>query len=75
MHVFVTHSVDSDDVLLAHEDVISHFLNGKCAGRKTPGCSEVARDVLSPIKMALTVTEAIVVQRKRNQISLDDRYC
>ena len=73
---FIAHGVDCDDVPMAHEDVISHFLNGKCAGQKTPGCSEVARDVRSPIKMALTLTEAIVVQCERNQISLDDlRTC
>jgi len=73
---FVTHAVDSDDIPLAHKDVISHFLNGKCARRTNPGCSEVVRDVRSPIKMALTVTKAIIVQCKRNQISLDNlRTC
>ena len=71
---FIAHGVDCDDVPMAHEDVISHFLNGKCTGRKTPGCSEVARDVRSPIKMALTLTEAIVVQYERNQISLDNLH-
>jgi hypothetical protein len=42
---FTTHGVDSDDMSLTHEDVMSHFLNGQCAGRKSPGCSEVARGV------------------------------
>jgi len=72
-----THGVDSEDVPLTREDVISHFMNGECAGRRAPGCSEVARGVRSPIKMALTITEAIVVQCDRNRISLDDlrMYC
>ena len=74
---FAIHDIDSDDVPSTHEDVISHFLNGKCAGRKAPGCSEVAHEVRSPVKMALSVTEAIVTQCKRNRVSLDElrTYC
>lgn len=49
---FATHGVESNDVLPSHEDVISHFLNGQCASRKSPGCSEVARNIRSPVKMS-----------------------
>ena len=74
---FVTHGVDSDDESLTYEDVVSHFLNGQCAGRNAPGCSEVARSVRSPIKMALTITETIVVRCERKQIPLNElrAYC
>ena len=74
---FAAHGVDVDGVPLTHEDVISHFLNGQCAGRDVPGCSEVACGVRSPIKIALTVTEAIVVHCECKQISLGDlrMYC
>ena len=39
---FATHGVDIDGVPLTREDIISHFLNGQCAGRNVPGCSEVS---------------------------------
>ena len=73
---FTAHGVDVDDAPLTREDVISHFLNGQCAGRKTTGCSEVARDIRSPIKMALIVTEAIVISCEHERISLNElRTC
>jgi hypothetical protein len=61
---FAAHGIDSDDMPLTHEDVVSHFLNGQCASQKAPGCVEVAGDVQSSIKMALVVTEAIVACRE-----------
>ncbi|KAF9648364.1 hypothetical protein BDM02DRAFT_2301750 [Thelephora ganbajun] len=72
--LFATHGVDLDDVSSNCEDVVSHFLNGQCASRKAPGCSEVARSVSSPIKMALMVTETTVVHCERKQISLADLH-
>ena len=71
------HGMDSDDVPLTREDVISHFLNGQCASRKAPGCSEVAHSVRSPIRIALMTTEAIVVRYECKQISPNDlqTYC
>jgi hypothetical protein len=44
------------DVLLTLEDFISHFLNGKCAGCKAPGCREVARGVWSRYWTAMNLT-------------------
>ena len=65
-----------DDAPLTREDVILHFLNGQCASRNAPGCSEVAHAVRSPIRLALTITETIVVRCERKQIPLDDlRRC
>ena len=65
-----------DDAPLTREDVILHFLNGQCASRKAPGCSEVAHAVRSPIRLALTITETIVIRCERKQIPLDDlRRC
>ena len=62
LHAFFTaHAVEFDDVSLTREDVMSHFLNGQCAGRKAPGCHEVAHDVRYPVGMALATTEAVVV--------------
>ena len=69
---FSIHGVESDDLLLTREDVISHFFNGQCASRKSPGCSEVARGVRSPIKMALTVTETIIVRCEHKQITPEE---
>ena len=69
---FTCHGVDNDDVPLTREDVVSHFLNGQCTSRSAPGCSEVARGVRSPIKMALAITETVVVQCERKQILLDN---
>ena len=62
---------------LAGKDVISHILNGQCASLKSPGCSEVAHKVQSPIRIALTVTEALVVRCERGRVSLDElhTYC
>jgi hypothetical protein len=68
---FATHGIE-DDVSLSREDVMAHFLNGQCATRKTPGCSEVVHVTQSPIKMALMVTEAIVAHCGHSQISLND---
>ena len=53
------------------------MLNGQCASLKSPGCSEVAHKVRSPIRIALTVTEAVVIRCKRDQVSLDELrvYC
>ena len=63
-------------VRLTREDVMSHFLNSQCAGRKAPGSSEVARGVQSAIRMALTVTETFVVSCERKLISLEElRAC
>jgi len=74
---FATHGVEPDDVPLNRDDVILHFLNGQCASRKAPGCCEVAHAVRSPIKVALTITEAIVAQCEGKQISANDlrTYC
>ena len=74
---FAIHGVEPDDVPLTHEDVILHFLNGQFASRNAPGCSEVARGVRSPIKMALAITEAIMVLCERKQIPSDNFrvYC
>ena len=69
---FAIHGMESDDLSLTREDVMSHFLNGQCANRKAPGCSEVAHSVRSPIKMALTVTETIVAHCERNQIAPEE---
>ena len=74
---FAIHGLDSDDVPLTREDVISHFLNGQRASRKAPGCSEVARGVRSPIRMALLTTEAVVARCECKQIPSNDLhvYC
>jgi len=70
---FATHGVDSDDVPLIHEDSISHFLMVNVPSQKAPACStEVAHEVRSPLKMVLTVTEAIVIQHEYNLVSLDE---
>jgi hypothetical protein len=50
------HDMEPDDMLLTRENVMSHFLNGRCASRKAPGCSELSHSVRSPVKMALAVT-------------------
>lgn len=74
---FGVHGVESDGTPRNCEDVISHFLNGQCGSRQAPGCSEVACAVKSPIKIALTVTEAIIVHCERKQIPPIDlrTYC
>ncbi|KAF9786787.1 hypothetical protein BJ322DRAFT_1217792 [Thelephora terrestris] len=74
---FAAHGMESDEVPLTREDVLSHFLNGQCASRKAPGCYEVARAVTSPVKISLMITEAIVVRCGRKQIPLSDLrvYC
>ena len=60
--LFAIYGMESDDLLLTCEDLMSHFLDGQCANRnlKAPGCSKVARSVQSQIKMAVTITEAII---------------
>ena len=71
---FTIHSMESDDLPLTCEDVMSHFLNGQCAKRKAPGCSEIARSVQSQIKMALTVTEAIISHHEHKQIAPEELH-
>ena len=68
---FAIHGMESDD-LSTREDVMSHFLNGRCANRKAPGCSEVARSVRSLIKMAATVTETIVAHCEHKQVAPEE---
>lgn len=74
---FVAHGVESNDILLDREDVISHFLNGQCANKQASGCLEVAQTVKSPIKIALNVTEAIIVECEHKHIHLNNlrAYC
>lgn len=49
-----------------------HLLDGQCTGRDAPGCSDVARGVRSPLKMALMITgKALIVLCERKQVSLD----
>ena len=69
---FAIRGMESDDLLLTCEDVVSHFLNGQCANRKAPGCSEVAQSVQSPIKMVLTVIEAIIAHCEHKQIAPEE---
>jgi len=69
---FAAHGMEPDNVPLTREDIVSHFLNGQCASRKVAGCSEVARAVRSPIRLALTITETIIIRCERNQIPLND---
>ena len=66
---FRNHGLEFDEVPLTREDIVSHLLNGQCASRRAPGCSEVACAVRSPIKIALAVTE---YYRERKRISLGD---
>lgn len=74
---YTAHGMESDDEFRDREDVLSHFLNGQCASRNAPGCSEVARAIRSPIEIALTVTETIIVRCERKQIPSSDlnKYC
>lgn len=34
---FAIHGIYSGDVSLTRDDVVSHFMNGQCAGRNVPG--------------------------------------
>ena len=68
---FAIRGMEPDD-LSTREDAMSHFLNGRCANRKAPGCSEVARSGRSPIKVAVTVTEAIVAHCEHKQIAPEE---
>ena len=65
---FVNHDIVSGEVTLTREDVVSHVLNGQCASRKAPGCSEVMHAVQSPVRIALTITETIITCCERKQI-------
>lgn len=74
---FAVHGIEFDNAQLNREDLIAHFLNGQCASSKAPGCSEVARSIRSPIKIALMITEAIVTRCERKEIMPSDllEYC
>ena len=65
---FATHGVDFGDVLLTCDDVVLHFINDQFASRNVPWCSGVAWANRSPIKVALTITEAIVARCNRKEI-------
>ena len=74
---FAIHGIDSGDVLLTCGDVVSHPTNGWRASRNVPGCSRVTCANWSPIKVAFTITEAIVARCDRKEIALKDlrMYC
>ena len=76
-NLICAHGLESNDVLLSREDIISHLLNGQCASQEKPGCSQIARAVQSPIRMAIMVTEEILARCECKQIQLDDlrMYC
>jgi hypothetical protein len=68
---FAAHGMDVDDPLLDNSDVLSHLMNGYCAGHATPACSEVSRRIKSPVKMAVAVTEIVIDGYSRQQLSTE----
>lgn len=66
---FVAHGMDVDDVLLDKSDTLSHLMNGYCANHATPACTEIARNVRSPVEMAIVVSEMVINRHACKELS------
>ena len=58
--------------MLDKSDVISHLMNGYCANHLTPACAEISHRVKSPVMMAITITEIVINEYSRGQLSSRD---
>ena len=58
--------------MLDKSDVISHLMNGYCANHLTPACAEISHRVKSPVTMAITITEIVINEYSRGQLSSRD---
>ena len=66
---FAAHGMDTEDLLLDESDIISHLMNGCCANHATDACTEISRRVKSPVKMAIAVTQIVIDEYLRRQLS------
>jgi len=63
--------MDVDGPSLDKSDAISHLMNGYCANHISSACTEVSRNVRSPVEMAVAMAEMVIDGYAHGKISLE----